>query len=65
MLTVPGRMGPATRESRWKKQHRRVRPAVPPFAEGTPPLRRTRGAGAFARRPGVWHLDAAWPPGRM
>src|SRR5258707_9432941 len=48
------RAGPARRRGsqRERNQHRRVRTTVPPFAEGTAPLRRARGAGARARRPG-------------
>src|SRR5579864_5738349 len=50
------RAGPARRRGsqRERDQHRGVRTTVPPFAEGTSPLRRARGAGAFARRSGVW-----------
>src|SRR5271165_3738990 len=50
------RVGSARRRGsqRERDQHRGVRTAVPPVAEGTAPVRRTRGAGAFARRSGVW-----------
>src|SRR5690348_12164504 len=37
---------------RERNQHRGVRTTVAPFAEGTSPVRRTRGAGARARRSG-------------
>jgi hypothetical protein len=52
------RAGPARRRGsqRGRNQYRRVRPAVPPVTEGAPPLRRTRGTGAFARRP-----ESNWP----
>src|SRR6516162_5947363 len=50
------RAGSARRRGsqRGRDQHRRVRTTVAPFTEGAPPLRRTRSAGAFARRSGVW-----------
>src|SRR3984885_9768410 len=50
------RVEPARRRGRkrGRDQHRRVRTAVPPVTEGTPPLRRTRSAGACARRSRVW-----------
>src|SRR5580658_10757214 len=52
----PCRVGSARRRGsqRERDQHRGVRTAVPPVPEGTAPLRRTRAAGAFARRSGVW-----------
>jgi alpha-1,2-mannosyltransferase len=52
----PCRVEPARRRGsqRERNQHRRVRTTVPPFTEGTPPLRRARSAGAFARRSSVW-----------
>src|ERR1700691_5170583 len=52
----PCRVGSARRRGsqRERDQHRGVRTTVPPFAEGTPPLRQARGAGAFARRSCVW-----------
>src|ERR1700751_2540354 len=48
------RAGSARRRGsqRERDQHRRVLTTVPPFTEGTAPLRQTRGACAFARRPG-------------
>src|SRR6266851_2804833 len=48
------RVEPARRRGsqRERNQHRRVRTTVPPFTEGAPPLRRTRRAGARARRSG-------------
>src|SRR6202041_3202111 len=51
----PCRVGSARRRGsqRGRDQHRGVRTADAPVAEGTAPLRRARGAGAFARRSGV------------